>query len=171
MTALLSVALPAEVPFTTPTVDYALTSPMLIVFGTAIVGVLTEAFAPRRARFGVQLGITLTGLVAALVAVVALGVTDRRGVTAGVGESGAVVVDGPALFLQGTILVLAAVAVLTMAERSVDPGGPFTPQAAAVPGSPAEAQARRAGLVQTEVFPLMLFSVGGMLLFPASNDL
>ena len=33
------------------------------------------------------------------------------------------------------------------------------------------AQARRAGLVQTEVFPLLLFSVAGMLLFPAANDL
>ena len=36
-----------------------------------------------------------------------------------------VVVDGPALFLQGTILVLAIVAVLTLADRTVDSGGPF----------------------------------------------
>jgi NADH-quinone oxidoreductase subunit N len=173
VTALLSAlpALPAEVTFTTPQVDYRLTSPMLIVFGAALIGVLTEAFAPRRTRFGVQVGVALAGLVGALVAVVLLGASDRRGVTAGTGGTGAVVVDGPALFLQGTILVLAAVAVLTMSDRTVDPGGPFTPQAAAVPGSPAEAQARRAGLAQTEVFPLMLFSVGGMLLFTASNDL
>jgi NADH-quinone oxidoreductase subunit N len=164
-------ALPAEVTFTTPSVDYKLTSPMLIVFGAAVVGVLAEAFAPRRSRFSIQVVITLVGLVAALAAVVALAVGDHHGVTAGVGDTGSVVVDGPALFLQGTILVLAVLAVLTMADRSVDPGGPFTPQAAAVPGSPAEAQARRAGLVQSEVFPLLLFSVGGMLLFPASNDL
>ncbi len=173
MTPLLT-ALPAvatQVSFTPPSVDYRLTAPMLLVFGTAIVGVLAEAFAPRRLRFTIQFGVALAGLLAGLVAVVLLALSDRRGVTAGTGGSGAVVVDGPALFLQGTILVLAVMAVLTMSDRSVDPGGPFTPQAAAVPGSPAEAEARRAGLVQSEVFPLLMFSVGGMLLFPASNDL
>ena len=169
--ALAALPVPAEVTFTVPSVDYGLTSPMLIVFGAALVGVLAEAFAPRRARFGIQVGIALAGLVAALVAVVLLAVGDHRGVTAGTADKGSVVIDGPALFLQATILVLAAVAVLTMSDRSVDPGGPFTPQAAAVPGSPAEAQARRAGLAQSEVFPLLLFSVGGMLLFPAANDL
>ena len=58
--------------FTTPSVDYWLTSPMLIVFGAAILGVLVEAFTPRRPRFSIQVGITLVGLVGALVAVVAL---------------------------------------------------------------------------------------------------
>ncbi len=172
MIAALPSALPAAVTFTAPTIDYRLTAPMLIVFGAALVGVLAEAFTPRRQRFVTQVGITLVGLVAALIAVLALAVTDHRGITAGVGAgAGSVVVDGPALFLQGTILILSVVAVLTMADRTVDTGGAFTPQASAVPGSPAEAQARRAGLVQSEVFPLLLFSVGGMLLFPAANDL
>jgi NADH-quinone oxidoreductase subunit N len=164
--------LAAEVKFTAPTVDYRLTAPMLIVVGAAVVGVLVEAFAPRRARFATQVGVAVVGLVGAVVAVVLLAVSDRRGETAGVETAGgAVVVDGPALFLQATILVLAVVAVLTMSDRSIEPGGAFTPQAAAVPGSPAEAQARRAGLVQSEVFPLLMFSVTGMLLFPAANDL
>jgi NADH-quinone oxidoreductase subunit N len=165
-------ALPSAVTFTAPSVDYALTAPMLIVFAAALIGVLAEAFTPRRLRFVTQVGITLVGLAGALVAVLALAVGDRRGITAGVGAgAGSVVVDGPALFLQGTILVLSIVAVLTMSDRTVDTGGAFTPQASAVPGSPAESQARRAGLVQSEVFPLLLFSVGGMLLFPAANDL
>src|SRR5207253_1789371 len=63
--------------------------------------------------------------------------------------------------------------VLTMAERFL--GGPagdaFTPQGATIPGSPQEAAAARAGLVSTEVFPLTLFAVGGMMLFPAAGDL
>ena len=44
-------------------------------------------------------------------------------------------------------------------------------RAAAAPGSPEEREGLLAGLVHTEVYPLVLFAVGGMLLFPASNDL
>src|SRR6202162_3963204 len=47
----------------------------------------------------------------------------------------------------------------------------FTPQAAAIPGSAGERAAERAGVSQTEVFPLTMFALAGMLLFPASNDL
>src|SRR6202008_4641433 len=47
----------------------------------------------------------------------------------------------------------------------------FTPQASAVPGSDAEREAERAGAAQTELFPLAMLSAGGMLVFPASNDL
>jgi NADH-quinone oxidoreductase subunit N len=160
-----------------PSVDYAAVSPMLIVFGVATVGILVEAFAPRGSRFVTQVGLAVVGLAASLVAVAVVAAGDNPLQTAGAtgaaegGIVGAVVVDGPALFLQGAIAILALLAVLTMAERTVEPGGPFTPQASAVPGSPGEALARRAGLVQSEVFPLLMFSVGGMMLFPASNDL
>ena len=82
------------------------------------------------------------------------------------------VVDGPTLFLQGTILALAAMGVLTMAERFVgNEGDAFTSTAASVPGSAYEAATARAGWVQTEVFPLTMLAVGGMLLFPAAGDL
>jgi NADH-quinone oxidoreductase subunit N len=47
----------------------------------------------------------------------------------------------------------------------------FTPQASAIPGAVAEQLATKAGIIQTEVFPLTMFAVGGMLLFPASDDL
>ena len=164
--------------FDAPKVDYLAVSPMLVVFGVAILGILVEAFAPRESRFTAQVALALGGLVAAfaLVAVVATGDTGPVQTAGSAGAAtggivGAVVVDMPALFLQGTIAVLALLAVLTMAERTVDEGGPFTPQASAVPGSPAENLARRAGLVQSEVFPLVMFSVAGMMLFPAANDL
>jgi NADH-quinone oxidoreductase subunit N len=83
-----------------------------------------------------------------------------------------VVIDGPALFLQGTVLVLSVLGVLTMAER-FDGVGPdaFTPQGAATPGSAQEALALRVGATTTEVFPLTLLAVGGMMLFPAAGDL
>src|SRR5699024_4241039 len=57
------------------------------------------------------------------------------------------------------------------APASGGAGPYFAPQASAVPGSAAEAEARRAGVVQTEIFPLAMFSIGGMMLFPASADL
>jgi NADH-quinone oxidoreductase subunit N len=171
-----STAAPAELVFTPPSVDYRATLPMLIVFGAALLGVLVEAFVPRAMRFGVQVVVTGLGLLAGLVAVVVQAATGAVVETAGIAADngqvfGSLVIDRPALFLQGTILALSLIAMLTMAERSVEEGGPFTPQASAVPGSAGEAQARRAGLVQSEVFPLLGFSVGGMLLFPASNDL
>jgi NADH-quinone oxidoreductase subunit N len=160
-------ALVVAADFTAPSVSYRLVAPMLIVFGVGLVSVLVEAFAVRRLRFALQVGLTLAGLIAAFVAVV-LVADDRKASTA----ARAVVVDGPTLFLQGTILLLAILGVLTMAERfEGNEGDAFTSQAASVPGSAYEAATARAGWVQTEVFPLTLFAVGGMMLFPAAGDL
>ncbi|MBB0970433.1 NADH-quinone oxidoreductase subunit NuoN, partial [Dietzia aerolata] len=47
----------------------------------------------------------------------------------------------------------------------------FAPQAALAPGGDNERAAERAGVTQTEVFPLVLFATGGLMLFPAANDL
>ena len=61
---------------------------------------------------------------------------------------------------------------LLFAERHLDGGvTAFAGQAAALPGTEAERQASTRGLEHTEVYPLLLFAVGGMMLFPASNDL
>jgi NADH-quinone oxidoreductase subunit N len=151
-----------------PKIDYALAMPMLIVFGAAMVGVLVEAFAPRRARYAAQIAVSILGLLAAFVAVVRAA-NGTKASTA----SGSIVIDGPTLFLQGSLILLTILAVLTMGERfSGGPSGDsFTPQGATIPGSPQEAAAARAGLVSTEVFPLTLFAVGGMMLFPAAGDL
>src|SRR6476661_5531819 len=157
----------ATADFVAAKVNYAAVSPMLVVFGVALVGVLVEAFAPRSRRYAVQVTLSVAGLVGALVALV-VAARDNTGSTL----EGAVVVDGPALFLQGTLLVLSVLGVLTMAERFDGTGADaFTPMGSAVPGSPYEAAALRAGATGTEVFPLTLFAVGGMLLFPAAGDL
>lgn len=90
---------------------------------------------------------------------------------------GAIAVDGPALFLQGTILLASVVAIFTFAERRLDPADhghrvdSFAAEAAAVPGSDHEKAAVKAGFTTTEVFPLALFAIAGMLVFPAANDL
>jgi NADH-quinone oxidoreductase subunit N len=162
-----------------PTVEYAQLSPMLIVFGAAVAGMLVEAFAPRRLRYPMQLLLSLGGSIAALVAVVIL--ATRLGTFKKITVMEAVAVDGPTLLLQGTLLVIGILAIMLIAERrigakeralaAVSGFDAFTPQASAVPDSPGEREAERAGVSQTEVFPLTLFALGGMLLFPAANDL
>lgn len=169
----------------TPSIEYFLLCPTLIVFGVAVVGVLAEAFLPRRIRYGAQVTIALAGLVAAFVAVIAVSRSLPASGRATV--LGAMAIDRPTLYLQGTVLLVAVLAVVFMAERTqtkaeskvaagVAAAGSagldsFTPQASAVPGSDAERDAERAGAAQTELFPLAMLSVGGMMVFPASNDL
>ncbi|MGX1596605.1 NADH-quinone oxidoreductase subunit NuoN [Dietzia maris] len=169
----------------TPDIAYSSLLPLLVVLGTAIVSVLVEAFAPARHRYAAQLMLYLGGLVAALVTVGLLAGT--RLVTAG----GAVAVDGPTLFLQGATVLVAIGAGVLIGERSRvgAPAGAssdavgasatasrpvlagFAPQAALAPGGDAEREAERTGVSQTEVFPLALFATGGLMLFPAANDL
>jgi NADH-quinone oxidoreductase subunit N len=152
--------------FAATKISYGAVLPMLVIFATAMIGVLVEAFAPRSRRYYAQVGVALVGLVVAFVAVL-LGV-DHQGSTL----AGAVVIDGPALFLQGTILALSVLSVLAMAERFDGLGADaFTAQGAAAPGSPQETAAVRAGATTTEVFPLTMFTIGGMLLFTAAGDL
>ncbi|HET6753306.1 MAG TPA: NADH-quinone oxidoreductase subunit NuoN [Jiangellaceae bacterium] len=149
-----------------PTIEYGELLPMLIVFGAAIIGVLIEAFVPRPPRHLLQVGLALVALIAAFVAVIWLAGTSL------VGAAGSVAIDGPALFLQGAILVLAAISVLFFAERRLEGGGDaFAPSASALPGGAAERTLVTAGVLQTEVYPLTMFAIGGMLLFPAANDL
>ena len=156
--------------FTAPDIAWAQLTPILLVLGAGVVGVLVEAFVPRRARRPVQLTVTLLALAGAVVAVAALwsDVADTGGTDV---LGGSVLVDGPTLVLQGTIAVLALLAVLVLADRTDTGEDAFAPQGAAIPGSGYEEAARAAGLQQTEVFPLVLFATGGMLIFPATGDL
>ena len=158
----------------TPSIEYGVLSPILIVLGIAVAGVLVEAFAPRRARYATQVTLGVSGLLAAFGALAQVYRETTAGRTAAVG---AVVIDRPGLFLQGAILLIGVLGVLLIGERrnGFDSGAEgldaFTPQASASPGSLAEAVATKARNAQTEVFPLTMFAVGGMMLFPAAGDL
>lgn len=161
-----------------PHLEYGQLSPMLVVFGAALVGVLVEAFVPRARRYAAQTTVALLGLAGAFAAVVVLAATGYAGGKAHVAAMGSVAVDGPTLFLQGAIVLIAVVSVLSFAERRLEtPARPglradaFAAQAAAVPGSDAEKRAAASGFATTEIYPLTLFAVGGMLLFPAADDL
>lgn len=150
--------------FTLPSIDYLAISPLLILFGAACLGVLVEAFVPKPRRHPLQLGLSLVAVVAALVMVIRLAGTGVR--TAG----GAVTIDGPALFMQGALLVFALVSLLLIGERRVEAGGAFVSQAAITVGSRADLKQVTAPSA-TEVFPLTMFSLGGMALFIAASDL
>ncbi|MGW7461966.1 NADH-quinone oxidoreductase subunit NuoN [Streptomyces sp. NPDC054797] len=160
-----------------PTIEYAQLAPTLIVVGAAVIGILVEAFVPRKSRYYVQVFLAVAALAAAFAAVVGLAAGGYGSTKAHVAAMGAIAVDGPALFLQGTILLASVVAVFTFAERRLDPAAhgnrvdSFAAQAASVPGSDSEKAAVKAGFTTTEVFPLALFAVAGMLIFPAANDL
>ncbi|WP_122816257.1 NADH-quinone oxidoreductase subunit NuoN [Nocardioides pantholopis] len=160
--------------FIKPTIEYAELWPLIVVLVVACLGVVVEAALPRERRHPVQVGLALAGLVAALVGTVLVGtgldkVGGGRGlVTAG----GTIAVDGPSVFLWGLVLVFAIAGVLLFAERRLEGGvSAFAGQAAALPGTDAERQASTKGLDHTEVYPLLMFAVGGMMLFPAANDL
>ncbi|MFE5910387.1 NADH-quinone oxidoreductase subunit NuoN [Streptomyces wedmorensis] len=160
-----------------PHIEYTQLSPVLIVIGAAIVSVLVEAFVPRKGRYLGQVFLSVLALAAAFAAVVGLAAGGYGTTKAHIAAMGAIAVDGPALFLQGTILLASIVAIFTFAERRLDPADhghkvdSFAAEAAAVPGSEQEKAAVKAGFTTTEVFPLALFAIAGMLVFPAANDL
>ncbi|GAA4752806.1 NADH-quinone oxidoreductase subunit NuoN [Actinomycetospora chibensis] len=179
-----------------PSVDYGALAPVLIVLGGACVSVLLEALLPLRVRGRTQLGLTLTVVAAALVAVIVRATSGAAPVST---LAGALAVDGPALFLWGTLLALAVPSVLLLADRSVEPGGAFLADPVALGEAEAAEQrvavgARAGGSSsarssggggrtgrsargqtpvesQSEIYALVLFALGGMLVFCASDDL
>jgi NADH-quinone oxidoreductase subunit N len=139
---------------------------MIVIFGAAIVSVLIEAFTPRSVRRYLQLLIVFGSLIAAAALIVINAST--RVVTAGQ----AIVIDGPALVLQGAIVILALLGAALMAERSIDSvGDAFASRVSSLPGSEEERQFTQRGYLQTEIWPLTLFAVLGMMLFVTANDL
>jgi NADH-quinone oxidoreductase subunit N len=166
----------ADPPFDAPNIAYDKLYPILIVFGVACVGVLVEAFAPRERRYLIQSVLALVGLLAAFVGVILvagdLAVHNDGASRGSIEADGAIAIDGPTLFIWGTLLVFSIISVMLFAERHLEGGvTSFSGQAAALPGTEAEREASARGIEHTEVFPLVLFAIGGMMLFPSANDL
>ncbi len=162
--------------FVKPAIEYADLWPLLVIFGVACAGVLVEAFLPRERRFLVQSVLAGLGLVVALGGTIYVATNlDQVGDGAARGSvdvEGTIVVDGPTVFFWAIILLFALGGLLLFAERRLEGGvTAFAGQASTVPGSEAERQASTRGLEHTEVYPLMMFAVSGMMLFPAANDL
>ncbi|MDR0782207.1 MAG: NADH-quinone oxidoreductase subunit NuoN [Propionibacteriaceae bacterium] len=159
--------------FTQPSLDYVALAPFLVVLGAACLGILIEAFAPRKIRFVTQVVLAVLALEAALALIIwqwgtyALVDSWRAPIV-----RGTVIVDGPVQAGWAILFGFGLVAVILFAERRLHGGATaFTPAAASIPGSKGEAAAAKAGLVHSEVFPLALFAMSGMALFVAANDL
>jgi NADH-quinone oxidoreductase subunit N len=152
---------------------------MLVVFGVACLGVLVEAFVPRERRYLTQAGLAVAGLAVALGGSVYVYTDLKKLPSAGdvvargkLAAEGTLAIDGPSVLIWGLVLVFAIGGVLLFAERRLEAGvSAFAGQAAALPGTEAEREASTRGLDHTEVYPLLMFAVGGMMLFPTANDL
>ncbi|MDR2374292.1 MAG: NADH-quinone oxidoreductase subunit NuoN [Bifidobacteriaceae bacterium] len=162
------------------TINWVTLSPVVIVLGAAIVSTLIEAAAARRRPRPsgpaqpaylrpLQAGLALVAVAAA--GLMALRLALEADKSMGLNGDGAVVIDPVALYLQLAVACCALLALLVVADRTVQGESAFAPQAAAVPGSEYEAKARQRRLSQTDVYPLVLFATGGMMLFPAAGDL
>lgn len=159
-------ALP-QADFVAPEIHWGAISPLLIVMAGGLLGIVIEAFVPQRSRGAIQVPLALVTIVAAFVALLTLSVGNQVKTL-----GGSVIIDGVAIFLMGSLLIFGLLGMLTFAERF---GGKhpdaFTPMGAAIPGSSYEAAAERAGLATSEVFPLGLISLSGMMMFVSAGDL
>ena len=147
--------------FTAPVLNYTLLSPMLVLLGGALIGVLVEAFVSKALRPIVQLCLTVGTLVLSLAQL--WRIRNEESTTAAMGS---IVIDGPAILLQASILIISIISVFLIADTDQ-----FTALAAALPGSDEERHAVQTGNQVTEVYPLTLFAISGMMMFPVSSDL
>jgi len=165
----------------TVSVEYQALAPIIILLVAGVLSVLIESFIPRTFRRPIQLMLVLASIVLAFAYVVINATAELVGDPATNGgqvkglrqiaASGAVAIDGPGMVIQGIILLVSFVAALLLAERQIDPqGDAFASRSSTLPGSEEERQFTAQGWLQTEIWPLFLFSVGGLLLFPVSND-
>ena len=109
----------------------------------------------------IQIFLTLATLAASFIDILSI-----RNQSSNVAAVTSVSIDRAGIFMQGSILILALIGTLFIADKYH-----FTAKAAAIPGSADEALSISEGSIQTEVFPLTLFAVSGMLLFPVATDL
>lgn len=100
----------------------------MIVLAGAVIGVLVEAFVAAKRRATIQLLIALFTIFASFISLLRI-----RNLTSAKAAFNSVMIDGPAIFMQGTILLIAFFAVMIIGD--VDH---FTAQASAVPGSEEE---------------------------------
>jgi NADH-quinone oxidoreductase subunit N len=158
----------AAIDIQAPSIAYVPLLPILVVLGAALAGVVVEAAVPAAERRLAQIVVALAGLGTALGFVIYLGENNTHRLVA----EAAIAIDGPTLFLQGTLCVLGIGSVFLLSERRLDQGGgELVSQASLTPGSREDLALADSQRVQTEIYPLAMFAFGGMLLFPACNNL
>ncbi len=161
-----------------PVLDYKALMPLIVIFGFAMLALVVEIVVPKASRFTTQAVVAIGGTAITLGLTVWL-YTDLVAVEnqrwhglGGLEGVGAVAVDGPGVITWMMLLVFGIMSFLLFADRTLEGGlSAFTGRAADAPGSAQEAEAVEAKLEHTEVFPLALFALSGMMLFAVSQDL
>ncbi|MFC4335352.1 NADH-quinone oxidoreductase subunit NuoN [Salininema proteolyticum] len=164
-------------------IEWDAIAPVIAIFTAGFVGLLVETFvrskkdpegtALWRSRIQLSLGLAAIALSIGFIA----GQWGRETTAFNMAQDGVLArpifsayIDGPGLFLQGTLLVLTAVALLFIAEQRTVKGGDFVAQAAVVADSEADLQQRKL-IGATEIYPLTMFALTGMLVFVVAGDL
>lgn len=160
--------------------DWIITAPAAVMLVGAVIGVLFEAFIPASTRRPIQ-------VVWSLIVTIATAGTLIWRASIYVTESyfGANTLEGSqmslslyeymetpvTLLLQLMLVFVAILSILVMADRTSVGDGAFASETASEPGTSEESYADRHGRYRSEIYPLTLFSVGGMMIFVASPSL
>lgn len=151
-----------------PTPEFGILAPVLLVFAASILCVLVEAFVPRSYRLATQLVISLIAIGVAF-GLALYNWNQGETLIAGVGS---IALDGPTYFAWLALLVFGFLAALLFGERRANGGSTaFAAMGAAAPDSRMESEAEAIKREHTEVYPLMLFALAGMMLMVSANDL
>lgn len=143
-------------------------APVLAVLAAACIGIVVEALAPRAYRFVFQLVVVAVGLLTAIALLIVNDISGSHGIKA----MGAISLDGPTYLMWAALLVFGLLSMMIFAERTLHNGATaFAASAASIPGSTTEAEAIAAHHEHSEVFPLALFSLSGMMVFVSATDL
>lgn len=169
--------------FIAPQIDWFLLGPVMIIAGAAILSVLIEAFVTERARRLTQIVLVLGAQVASLIFILVTFASRKEELTSTFlypiirvsadGQSQlpqGMIIDSITLTIQVIVLVCSILATLVMIDRTSAQQDPFASTAASVPGSEYEELAQAKGIQATEIFPLFLFALTGMLVFPGAAD-
>ena len=152
--------------FEAPQVHWLSLTPILIVLGGAVLGILVEAFAPAKARRPIVIALAVAATCGAG-SVLVLRWAPVVGAPTTLGEY---IEDPLTIAAQFVLAVLGFVAVLVMADRTSVGDGAFAGQPSDRPDSAAEELTQRHSYQRSEIFPLALFSLGGMMIFPAADN-
>ncbi|MDO5533243.1 MAG: NADH-quinone oxidoreductase subunit NuoN [Propionibacteriaceae bacterium] len=151
-----------------PTLEWRALAPVLLVFAAACIGILLEAVLPRAYRFLAQMTLVFASVLLSL----GFLVINWRGDYGGRLAMGSIMLDGPTYFMWAALLIFGTLAFMVFSERQLNGGAStFAASAASVPGSVDETDASAARREHTEIFPLGLFALGGMMVFASSSDL
>lgn len=153
--------------FTAPVINWLTIAPIIAVLGGGVVGILVEALAPAHARRPLGIAIGIISMLAALALLIHVWPATVGQPSMNAGE---VVFDTQSVLVQMILVLVGLLAFLVIVDRTSVKDGAFAGQPSDRPGSHEEELTLEKGYQRTEIFPLVLLSLGGMMVFPVANS-